>query len=625
MSKVKQSAWLTAALLLALACPAFQGGLHAAAEKKPSRPHVVLVGISAYADKQIKPRPHAEDDAKALYDLFISKDYLGADPKNVRLLLGKEDAGRHSQPATRKNILEAIHWLTSTAKRDDLVIFAFLGEGGSLGERGDRTCYFASDSTLKGRLKDAVAAADVGQEFDKLKSRNVCVLLDVNFKGFDAGKESIPDASLGEHPYKEFLGDDKTEEHNPLPGRVIFMATNGLAASPDLDKHGLFTTALLAGLKGEADKSGKEADGLVTVDEMIAYLNKQLPELRRKHKKIDKDRRNEHFIVGGLGSHFVLTTNPTAIGKARQRLEKFDTLVKNGALGKKLAEEGRGLLTRMPKLEAQRNLRKEYQNLVDGDVTVAQFRQARATLLEQMKLPARLARNFASKVLEAAKIVDEEYVKEINLGEMVGNGIRGLYQRLDEKVPEDVLDRLDKVKNIAHDGVGYAAGRRPHAPRPARGSRQAQGHRHHLAADAGQARPVHDLHRPRDGGTLPGGIKGEFTGIGMQIRKDAATRHASGGDAHQGQPGLPPRASGWRPHQHRHPRRGQRGQLAGQAGGALHQGHDPVGGGQEDPRQGGHQGEADDPARGRRQALQRGNHAGTDRIGVGFRRQAQRR
>src|SRR5262249_37767933 len=147
-----------------------------AAEPKPSQPHVVLVGISEYADKQITPRPHAEDDVKALYDLFTSKDYLGADPDPVRLLLGKEAAQRKSQPATKDNIVKALEEFKD-AKQDDLVVFAFFGEGASLGERGDRHCYFAVDSTLKDRDKTAVAAAQVGEILDKVKSQHFCALL----------------------------------------------------------------------------------------------------------------------------------------------------------------------------------------------------------------------------------------------------------------------------------------------------------------------------------------------------------------------------------------------------------------------------------------------------------------
>src|SRR6266536_1115119 len=375
MTKVMRRLWLTAALFVALACPTLQNRLRAAEEssRKPSRPHIVLIGISDYVDTQIKPRPHAEDDIKALYDLFTSKDYLGADPKNVRLLLGKKDDKRNSKPATRANILDAVKWLATDAKRDDLVLFAFIGQGCSLGERGERTCYFASDSTLKGREKNAVAAADLAPEFDKLKTRHLAVFLDLNFKGFDAGKDtSIPEASLGEVPYKEFLGDDKTEDHNPLPGRVIFMATNGLNTSPDLKEHGLFTTAVLAGLQGEADKEGYEPDGVVTVDELTTYLNKRIPELKRKHAKNDTERRRDHFIFGGQSSHFVLTTNPKTITKARQRLDKFEKMVKADGLSKETAEEGHRLLERMPKLQALRELRKEYQKLVDGDLTLDQ-------------------------------------------------------------------------------------------------------------------------------------------------------------------------------------------------------------------------------------------------------------
>ena len=65
--------------------------------------------------------------AHDLIDLFSNKDYLGADAKHIRLLLGKEDAARHSQPATRENILKALKWAATSAQRNDLLIFAFFG------------------------------------------------------------------------------------------------------------------------------------------------------------------------------------------------------------------------------------------------------------------------------------------------------------------------------------------------------------------------------------------------------------------------------------------------------------------------------------------------------------------
>ena len=44
-------------------------------EGKKPQPYVVIVGVSNYADKEILSRPHAEDDAKALFDLFTDKKY----------------------------------------------------------------------------------------------------------------------------------------------------------------------------------------------------------------------------------------------------------------------------------------------------------------------------------------------------------------------------------------------------------------------------------------------------------------------------------------------------------------------------------------------------------------------
>src|SRR5579859_8049388 len=116
MTKVTLTGWVSG-LLLALAVV-----LPGRAADEKTHPCVVLVGINQYADEQILPRPHAEADVQALYDLFTSKDNLALPPENVRLLLGKPDAKRPSQLATHANILKAIRWAATEAGREDLVI-----------------------------------------------------------------------------------------------------------------------------------------------------------------------------------------------------------------------------------------------------------------------------------------------------------------------------------------------------------------------------------------------------------------------------------------------------------------------------------------------------------------------
>src|SRR5262249_11440611 len=143
--------WILGLSLLTLLLPAPAWAQQEAADEvanadAPGTPYVVLVGIDKYPDSQIIPRTHAEDDGKAFYDLFTSKEHLGATAKNVKLLLGSPDKNRPHELATKENIIKALQWVSKTATRDDLVVFAFFGQGAPLGERA---CYFALDSTFK--------------------------------------------------------------------------------------------------------------------------------------------------------------------------------------------------------------------------------------------------------------------------------------------------------------------------------------------------------------------------------------------------------------------------------------------------------------------------------------------
>jgi C-terminal peptidase prc len=522
MTKAKWTGLLAAvALALAAGLPARAADdKDAKTEPKPSHPYVVLIGINDYQDSHITPRPHAEADAKALYDVFTDPKYLGADASHVKLLLGKEDRERHSEPATKENILKALEGLKD-ARPDDLVILAWIGEGGSLGQQGDRRCYFATDSTLKGREKDAVAAATVGEVLDKLRSQHFCAFVDVNFKGFTS-KESIPEPDLRTNFFREFLGDDGTEDHAAVPGRAVFLATSGLTAPLDLSKHDAFVQVIFDGLKGKADKEGYEPDGVVTVDELMEYLDKELPEQYRTHGKTDKEKESTHLVMGGRGSHFVLTHNPAVADKVAERLKKLDEMAREKKLNADLAAEGRQLLERMPKLEAQRSLRKDYQALVDGQIDLDKFNSRRDKILAERKLKHSAAESFARTVIEVSDRVKSKYVKEVNQGNLVAWAVRGLYRRVDEKIPADIQERLTKAPKMDENeltellvDVRESLGKREDLD-------------NHKDVDIALQRMMSHLDPyttyidPETVTRVEGDISGNFTGIGIQIRKDAA-------------------------------------------------------------------------------------------------------
>ncbi len=492
----------------------------AKATKEAPQTYVVLVGISEYADKQIKPRPNAEADVKALHKLFTDKSHLGADPKNVRLLVGKTEES--DQKATRGNFLKALKWVSTEAKPEDMVLIAFIGEGGPLGESGDSRCYFLADSTFKGRNKDAVTPDEVDESLKKLKSKRLTVFLDVDFTGFVAEK-AIAEPTLGKAPYKEWVGDDGSEDHLPMTGRIAYLATDGLASSLDLAHHGLFTKVLVEGLQGKADNEGYEADGLVTVDELARYLNKRLPELARKHGKTEKEKEQSHFILSGLATHFVLTTNPAAIDANRKRLDKLAEAVKAGTIPAKYADEARTLLERMPVLKQKQELRKTYQELVDGKLTLEKFEEKHATIVDNMKLKIKESQLFAQKVLEAIEVLQEEYVKEVNPGQLVAWGVRDLYNYVEEKVPDKIESRLKNARTLKPVQLAtlLSDARRNLGKREDLENQKAlnvtlQRMLHHLDPHTTYIDPDTVKRFTQD-------IELRFTGIGVHIRKDLVT------------------------------------------------------------------------------------------------------
>ena len=516
--------WLGAVLVVGLVALPLRAEQPRNQKARSSQTYVVLVGISNYADKQIKPRPHAEDDARALSRLFADKKYLGVDGEHNRLLLGDSEKEPGSQPATRENILKALHWIADNAKANDLVVFGFFGEGGPVGDSGAHRCYFASDSTFEGRNKNAVAASEIGEALKNLKSQRFCALIDVDFKGFTTNDKKVAEVTLGSNPYKEFLGDDGSEEEAAKPGRAVFLATNGLMRSLDLKDHGIFTTALLKGLEGAADKDGYEPDGWVTVEELTEYLDKEMRDLIRTHAK-NKEEREEYFVaLGGRGNHYVLTHNPAVADKVKEQLDKFATLVKDGKIPATYEEEGKTVLSRMPRLEAQRNLRKQYQALIGGKIDLDKFVQERDTIIADTKLKRADAMEFAGKVMDAIKVITRGYVKKVNANDLVAWAIKGMYRQVDEKIPEKIEAQLKNIADLKEEELTVLLA----------DARQALGKREdldkHKDIDFTLKRmlfkhtdPYTTYIDPEEKKKMEQEIGGRFPGVGIQIRKDSAT------------------------------------------------------------------------------------------------------
>jgi C-terminal peptidase prc len=476
--------------------------------------YVVLVGIDKYQDSQILPRKHAEADAKALYDVFTSKNHMALPAKDVRLLLGTADPERKSQEATRANVLDAIKWAATNANKEDLVVIALFGEGGPL---GDRTCFFTSDSTFKGRSKNALDAAEIKGALSKIQSQRFAVFLDVNYKGFDSGKDNPPELNL-KNLYSEWVGKDDPEA--PVVGRVLFLSNNGLKPSLDLKDRGAFGKVLADGLKGKADTEGYEGDGLITVSELAKYLRTNLADLNRTTGTTKEQKEQRPIILKDdkLASDFVLGQDAELRKKTENRVALFLRKANNEKAPKDILEEGKTLLSRMPRLLEQQKLRQSYQKLADGKLAFEAFLKDRKTILARMKLSDRKAGEYAVAVTQASRVIRKGYVQETNQGQLIQSAVKGLYEHLDEPVPQKVKDDLAKVKGMKEvDLMKLLTDARKHL-----GSREdlsdGKDVTYSLHAMMGKLDRHTDYIDPETVRRLETDTTGEFTGIGVLIR-----------------------------------------------------------------------------------------------------------
>ncbi len=483
------------------------------------QPHayVVLVGVSDYADKQIKPRAHAEDDARALYDLFTDKQFADPDRTDVKLLLGGKDDKRPSEAATKENILKALHWAIARAGKDDPIVFAFFGEGAPLDKR---LCLFGSDGEFKNRAESAVTMAEIEKELDALKSQHFVALLDANFNGFDAGADKVGAPNMTDLS-RTFLGKGEKDDQPSALGRVVLLANNGRRASLDLEKQGIFVTTLLEALQGAADKAGYESDGIVSADELIQFLEKRLPELARANGKTKEDKEQTPTLLGSRADRTALTHNPAAWPRAKERLEKFDTLVEDQKLPADVTTEGRRVLAQMPGLPAEQELRKLYQKFADGTQKLPEFQKNRERLLAEIKLLHADSTAFAAKVMEGVKLLQRTYLKDLNQGEMVGWAIQGLCQRpADKPVLAALQDRLDKTKKFKEaDLIALLIDARERL-----GKRADLANNHDVDAALRQVATKLDPHTtyvdPQRLEDFKRQMSGAYTGIGVRIGKD---------------------------------------------------------------------------------------------------------
>lgn len=221
-------------------------------EFKQPNAYAVVIGISQYREEVIPKVPYAAKDAEAIARVL---EVQGGVPKtHIKLLTDS----RATYNDIRNHVTD---WLRMRVKPESTVYTYYAGHGTPNPQTGE--AYLVPWEGHPDFPSGLYPLNELYETLNKLPAKGVVVLLDSCFSGA-AGRSIL---AKGARPMVISV-------ENPLlaSGKIaVLAAATGNQISSDYDKagHGLFTSALLTGLQGEADA---DKDRLVTLRELFPYV-----------------------------------------------------------------------------------------------------------------------------------------------------------------------------------------------------------------------------------------------------------------------------------------------------------------------------------------------------------------
>jgi len=228
--------------------------------------YLVAIGINEYRNPALDLN-YAKADAEAFSNVIHDKSSGLFKKIEIHELVDTE--------ATRNNILSLMDKLATTVRPEDVLLFYYAGHGSMVGNK----FYFIPTESVS-----------LYQE-DKLNSESIYAgLIQEKLKNIPALKQIVILDACQSGGSTEILAQRGASEEKALAqlsrgSGVHVLAASGseqFAAEVNELGHGVFTYIILDALKGSAD--GAPRDGNVTVYELKAYLNDQVPELTEKYK-----------------------------------------------------------------------------------------------------------------------------------------------------------------------------------------------------------------------------------------------------------------------------------------------------------------------------------------------------
>ncbi|WP_165248058.1 caspase family protein [Paludisphaera soli] len=224
---------------------------------RTGRERALVIGVSDYPPP-IPRLPAVANDVREIAKL-LGSDQGQFPGQNVKSLVEHE--------ATQKAVLEAIDSTFSNVQAEDAV-FAYLAGHGAV--VGGQYYFVAHDTTVKDIATNGVPLMQIKAAFDASPSQRAFLWLDFCHSG-----GIIPRDLSGGQDDREVIS--RTLEVAQGQGKLIVAACTPTQYSYEQGAHGLFTDALLKGLKGEAANKGE-----VTINSLYDYIDRKMGSDRQR-------------------------------------------------------------------------------------------------------------------------------------------------------------------------------------------------------------------------------------------------------------------------------------------------------------------------------------------------------
>jgi hypothetical protein len=250
----------------------------------------LVVGVSSYRSKDIKPLRYADKDARLMAEHLASAAGAGIGPDHMLLLLNEQ--------ATREAILGAFRDFLTRSGPNDIVFLYFAGHG-LTSTREQATYFLGYDAELPSLSGTAVDQRDIARLLtEQVRAGKIVFFLDACHGG-GLGLTGARLRGANTVVSRALLTEMVTKKN----GTVFLTASRAMEQSYEGEQwgggHGVFTHYLVEGLRQGADADGNRR---VTVDELAAYLMDKV--------KADTDGLQHPELKGFFDNNLVLSVLP---------------------------------------------------------------------------------------------------------------------------------------------------------------------------------------------------------------------------------------------------------------------------------------------------------------------------